>query len=186
MQSALIRTVGASMVLEAPTMRLCLESAEILPFFMIFLFLFKVYDCILKRTCHCLSSFTARLQWLTINKFLNALPIRPKRSRWSEMRSLTEWGTLPYVYIYIYCICEETACCEKNLIFWSIYCSEFENHLYHFTCLNLERTLWKNLRFWSKICQIEWPSWRRRSGGTLRDNYCWWNKSLTTTYTLED
>lgn len=185
MQSALIRTVGASMVLEAPTMRLCLESAEILPFFMIFLFCSKFMTVFLKEH---VTAFLLSLQdsndWRSISSWMHC-PSGPKEV--GEAKCAHWQSGEPYpMYIYIYCICEETACCEKNLIFWSIYCSEFENHLYHFTCLNLERTLWKNLRFWSKICQIEWPSWRRRSGGTLRDNYCWWNKSLTTTYTLED
>lgn len=49
MQSALIRTVGASMVLEAPTMSLCPESAEILPFFHDLFFCSKFNTVFLKE-----------------------------------------------------------------------------------------------------------------------------------------
>lgn len=83
------------------------------------------------------------VQSLLLSVFLkeHVTAIRPKRSRWSEMRSLTEWGTLPYVYIYIHTASvKKLHVVKKTWYFWSIYCNEFENHSYHFTCLNLERT----------------------------------------------
>ena len=87
-------------------MRLCLESAEILPFFHDLLFLFKIYYCILKRTCHC-----HQAQKKSVKR--NAL--------------IDRVGNLT---LYIYTASVKKLHVVKKLDIFDLLCSEFENHSY--------------------------------------------------------